>query len=231
MGLTTAIALVACGKPPEDMASAPAAETSGAEPTRDEANDLSVSGLRGTLSQHEIQNALEPRMPKFSRCVQRRAGEVEWVAGSMEFQFRVALDGRVAQVYPSQSNMGDRETERCMLEVAQGTRFPPPHGGEAEFSWSLEVPLDPDLREPVAWTAVEAGEVLAQALPVLKEQCPGGPYRVTTFVDTEGKVVAAGVATPEEASAGQLDCVVQQVQGLSFASPGSYAAKLRFEVP
>jgi hypothetical protein len=226
----SALALcAACGgsTPTEQPVSA---ESTGGEERAAEPDQLAVTGLRGTLSQHEIQGALEPRMLKFSRCVQKRSGEVEWVAGAMQFQFKVALDGSVAQVFPSQSSMGDRETERCMVEVAKSTRFPAPHGGEAEFSWSLEVPLDPDVREPVVWSAADVQEVLSTRTAEVETQCGGGPYAVTAYLDTEGKVVAAGAATGDEASAPQLDCVVLAVQGWLFPSPGSYAAKLTFTV-
>lgn len=225
-----ALAFSACGAPPKAEPEAAAHAASGAERAQDEGDTMSVAGLRGTLSQHEIQNALEPRMPKFSRCVQKRAGEVEWVSGAVEFQFLVALDGSVKRVFPSQSSMGDRDTERCMLEVAQATRFPPPRGGEAEFAWSLEVPIDPDVREPVSWTAADVQAALVEALPQLKAQCGGSAYQVTAYVDTEGRVVAAGAAAGDEASAAGLDCVAQAVQALSFPSPGSYAAKLSFPV-
>lgn len=225
-----ALAFSACGAPPKTEPEAAARMTSGAERAEDNGDALSVEGLRGTLSQYEIQNALEPRMPKFSRCVQKRAGDVEWVSGAVEFQFLVGLDGRVKRVFPSKSSMGDRDTERCMLDVAQATRFPPPRGGEAEFAWSLEVPIDPDVREPVSWTAADVQGALVDALPQLKAQCGGSAYHVTAYVDTEGRVVAAGAATGDEASAESLDCVAQAVQSLSFPSPGSYAAKLSFPV-
>ena len=93
---------------------------------------LSVTGLRGTLSQYEVQKALEPRMTKFSRCVQKRAGDVEWVSGGMAFEFKVGSDGTVASVYPSKSSFGDRETERCYVGDRQGyalSRTPRGRGG------------------------------------------------------------------------------------------------------
>jgi len=224
------VASVACGaqapvEAPEESAS------SGSEAEHGEAPDsLSVTGLRGTLSQHEIQGALEPRMLKFSRCVQKRSGDVEWVSGAMAFEFKVALNGQVASVYPRQSSMGDRETERCMLEVAKATRFPPPHGGEAEFGWSLEVPLDSDIRPPVPWSASDVGAVLSERASELSAQCGSGPFDLTAYVDTSGKVVAVGGAVQSEASAAQLDCVTEAVQGWVFPSPGSYAAKLNFQL-
>jgi hypothetical protein len=222
--------LWACGSKPE--VNEASEEAYGGSEAREESapDSLNVEGLRGTLSQQEIQNALEPRMPKFSRCVQKRSSSVEWVSGSMAFEFLVSTDGSVARVFPRESSMGDRDTERCMLDIAKGTRFPRPHGGEAEFGWSLEVPLDSDIREPVAWSAGEAGSVIGERTSELTSQCGSGPFALTAYVDVEGKVVAVGGSAPDEARAGQLDCVTQAVQEWVFPSPGSYAAKLQFSI-
>jgi hypothetical protein len=222
--------LVACGS--SEPASEPeVAESSGHEAAREESPDeLAVSGLKGTLSQDEVQNALEPRMPKFARCVQKRAGAVEWLAGSIELSFRVAVDGSVAAVFPTRSSMGDRDTERCALDVARATRFPKPHGGEAEFTWSFEVPLDGEIRPPVDWGADAAGVFLSEHASQVTASCGPGSYAVTAYVDTEGKVVSAGAAAGSEAEAEQLDCVLEVVRAFSFESPGSYAAKIQFAI-
>jgi hypothetical protein len=222
--------LAACGgskTSPEEATSE--AEHSGGE--REEAQDtLSVSGLRGTLSQEEVQRSLEPRMPKFARCVQKRAGELEWLSGAMEFSFLVAEDGTVKSVFPTRSSMGDRETERCAVEVARGTRFPHPHGGEAEFDWSFEVPLDSEVREPLAWGDAEASTLLSEHGREVTDACGAHEYGITAYVDTDGKVVSVGAASAKEVSAEQLDCVVEAVRAWSFASPGSYPAKIQFSL-
>lgn len=221
----------ACGSSGPEIEEANSAESSGAERERPEPEDsLSVTGLRGTLSQEEIRKALDPRMPKLSRCVQKRSGDIEWLSGSMHLTFLVAVDGSVASVYPTASTMGDRETERCVLEVAKATRFPRPHGGEAEFSWSFEVPLDSDIREPVPWGQAEASSVLATYGSQVTASCGGGVYGITAYIDTDGKVLAAGAATSDEADADKLDCVTQAVRGWTFMSPGSYPAKLQFSL-
>ncbi len=220
-----------CGGAPQVEDSEASAETSGRERESDGAGDsLSVTGLRGVLSQEQIQGALEPKMLKFSRCVQKRSGDVEWLSGSVTFEFRVATTGAVLAVYPKHSGMGDRATEQCMLEVAKATRFPQPRGGEADFGWSLEVPLDPDVRAPVAWSEAQAGAVIAQQTPALRSACGYGSFELTAYVDVDGKVVAVGGAAADEASAEKLDCVTSEVQGWVFPSPGSYAAKLTFQV-
>jgi hypothetical protein len=223
--------LAACGK--QAAPSSPAAAASGAEaaPAAQEQDELGVTGLRGTLSQSEIQNALEPRMLKFARCVQQRSQQLAWISGRVALEFHVALDGSVGSVYPRESNLGDREAERCIVALAQATRFPAPRGGEADFSWSLEMPLDDDVREPVVLAAEDVAAVIAQNRPLIDSTCGVGNYTVTAYLDPSGKVAAAGAAAADGPSALNLDCVTEAIEAFVFASPGSYVAKVSFQLP
>jgi hypothetical protein len=223
---------LACGGEKPAEVAAPVAESGGGEQLREApAETLAVTGIRGTLSQDEIKNALEPRMLKFARCIQQRSGEVEWLAGGVTIEFHVKLDGRVAKAYPRDSSLGDRATERCVIEVAEATRFPQPRGGEADFSWSFEVPLDGSIREPVSLPDDAIASVVGGQVGALTGSCGAGNYGVTAYVDPAGRVVAAGASASDAEGAEQLDCVASAVQGFTFPSPGSYAAKIRFSVP
>lgn len=194
-------------------------------------DSFAVSGLRGTLTQQEIQNALEPKLPKLLRCVEQRLGAVEVLAGSITFSFHVATNGQVASVTPTASSLGDRAAERCMLQVAEAVRFPEPHGGEADFAWPLEVPLDPELRPPVELRGDLVRDALAAPLSALAARCGGGLAVVTAYVDPDGRVVSVGAAAPDIAGPVQLDCISEGVRGLAFPSPGSYLGKTSFTVP
>lgn len=228
--LPCAALALACGT--HTAAPAPAAQSSGQEaPERAAQDGLSVVGLRGTLSQNEIQGALEPRMLKFAQCVQRRSEQLDVLAGGMALEFHVALDGKVGSVYPRESSLGDREAERCVLELAQATRFPAPHGGAADFAWSFEVPLDDSVREPVALSAEHVSGVIEQNRALIDANCGAGSYLVTAYLDPSGKVVAAGAATHDAPSALNLDCVTEAIESFVFASPGSYVAKVTFPLP
>lgn len=224
------IALAGCGATqsrPSSSSPLPSSSESSSEP----ADSLSVSGLRGTLSQHEISGALDPRLPKFLRCAQQRMGELEALSGTISFAFHIAVNGSVADVRPTASTLGDRETERCMVEVAKSTRFPAPHGGEADFNWPLELPPSGDVRAPVELASDFARAVLSREGAALHARCGGGQVVVTAYVDTEGSVLAAGVAAPDLATSSELDCVAEGVRALRFESPGSYLGKLSFTLP
>lgn len=222
----------ACGGEKPAEVAAPAAESGGGEQAHEApAEPLAVTGIRGTLSQDEIKNALEPRMLRFARCVQQRSSEVEWLSGGVTIEFHVKLDGKVAKAYPRESSLGDRATERCVIEVAEAVRFPQPRGGEADFTWSFEVPLDGSIREPVSLPDDAIASAIGGQTGALTSSCGAGSYGVTAYLSPEGKVVAAGASTNDADSADQLDCVASAVQGFTFPSPGSYAAKIRFSVP
>lgn len=220
----------ACSSKP---AEAPRAEqSSGSRDERAEAADpLQITGLRGTLSQQEIRSALEPRLPKLGRCIQKRTGELPWLSGHMLLSFLVSTDGSVASVFPRESTVGDRTSESCALDIARATHFAQPHGGEAEFTWSFEMPIDDSVREPVSWSASDVPDALAQLTSDVASKCGAGPFAVTAYVETEGQVVGAGVATDALDKAQQLDCVAESVRAVTFPSPGSYAAKLTFQLP
>lgn len=195
------------------------------------ADGLAVSGLRGTLTQHEIDGALTPKMPKFLRCVSARLDALDVLGGELVLAFHVATDGRVGAVHPASSTLGDRDTERCMIEVARTTRFPPPHGGEADFTWPLEVPVDPDVRPPVALDVTAVRPALTAQREALVDECGGGPFAVTTYIARDGSPTSTGVAAPDGATDPELDCIARGVSSWRFEPVGSYVAKLSFSLP
>ncbi|HEX5660413.1 MAG TPA: AgmX/PglI C-terminal domain-containing protein [Polyangiales bacterium] len=221
--------LAACAKP--NLPPRAAVEPDAPESRAPREESLAVSGLLGTLSQLEIQNALEPRLPKFLRCATQRRAQLDVLAGTLTMRFNVAVDGSVDHVQPAESTLGDREAERCMLEVATATHFPAPHGGEAEFRWPLELPPDAEVRPPVELLPDPAREPLAEGRPELHAKCGGGPVVVTAYIDPTGQVQAAGVSASELATPSELDCVAEGIRALRFESPGSYVGKLSFSLP
>lgn len=216
-----------CGGEPEREAPR-AAETSGQE--RAEPEPMEVEGLMGTIPERKIHATLEPKLGRFQRCFFHGAEEVELIGGDFEFYFRVGLDGRVEWVYPRRSTVGHRATEKCLLEEAARVRFPEPQGGgAAELAWGFG--LDPAAgRPPVAWEPSRVAEVVASEGPDVVDACGGGSFQVTVYVAPGGQVMAAGAAVDDPESAEHIDCVVEAVRGWSMPDPGSYAAKVSFEL-
>ncbi len=233
--LCAALGIVAAGcgggaEASEEPQEAREEETSGGDQNGTSEDGVAISGLMGTIRRDQVENALNPRMMRFTRCFAERMGDVEYLGGSIRMSFRVHTDGSVAWVYPAETDIGDRDTERCVLDVARGTRFPRPRGGEAEFTWGFGMDPSEDVRPPLSWDA-SAIEARASDLRGLRGQCRvSGAHSITIYVAPEGAVVAAGGTTPDAESDAALDCILDAVRAMTMPDPGSYAAKVTFEV-
>lgn len=205
-------------------------ETSGHESTEPD-DGVAISGLMGTIRQDQVENALNPRMGRFMRCFSNRMGDVEYLAGNIRLSFRIHTDGSVMWVFPAETDLGDRQAEQCALEVASSTRFPRPHGGEAEFSWGFGFDASEDVRPPLNWQADSLGSSADDVRGVARECRASSEFEITAYIEPGGAVLAAGGTMPDAESASTLDCILEGVRGLTLPDPGSYAAKITFSVP
>jgi hypothetical protein len=226
-------ALCACGGGESAPEPQPAARSSGGEHVEPgERGGMEVSGLLGTIPERKVHAALEPRIGSLQRCFVRGSQQVEFLAGRMEFYFRVSPDGGVEWVYPRSSTVGHRATEQCLLDVAAGTRFPRPQGGTgAEVAWSFEIDPAEDVRAPDAWEAAKVEAVVAEQAATLEPCALASALTVTAYVAPGGQVLAAGASADSRAAADAIDCALSAIAAWPMPDPGSYAAKVSFELP
>jgi hypothetical protein len=221
------------------------ASTAGDEDEVERDDGMVTEGTLGTVPSHVVESTLQARQGKFLRCFTDAWRSDPLVGGEVRFVFRVGPSGEVRWVYPVVSTVGDVETERCLLDVARRARFPKPHGGEAEFSWSLGVdPMD-DVRPPVPWEGDQAAPLVAEHRDAVLQDCiDGAPtaYRVTAYVAQGGTVRRVGVAArveadpsvgvgePRVATERARACVAERIREWAFPDPGSYPAKITFDL-
>jgi hypothetical protein len=202
--------------------------------TRDEPSDgLAMTGLMGTISADAVRDTLQMRQDRFLYCFTRRLDAVGVLGGTIELSFRVKTDGSVLWVYPKRSTIGDRETERCILDVASTVRFRRPRGGEAEFTWPFEVAPPDDVRPPLNWTADRITPQLSQDAGLAARCRPPGSavtFSITVYIAPGGAVLAAGGVPSELGGVDSVDCVLEAVRAWSMPDPVSYPAKITFDV-
>ena len=217
-----------CGgeEPPPETAPEPQASVGFERP---KGQGMEVSGLMGTIPERKILAVLEPKLPKFQRCFFDGSREVEHIGGEIELYFHVNLEGEVVWVYPRKSTIGHRATEQCILAEAKRAKFPGPKGGDAaEIGWGFAFDSSAP-RPPLDWSASDIGGALAEHGGVAAS-CGGGRFSVTAYIAPGGQVIGAGAAVDSETSAEHIDCVVQNVAGWTMPDPGSYPAKVAFEL-
>jgi len=241
-GIFSFALLAACGgappPPPVEVPPAP-------EPAHTEAPPLQASQELGSIDELATNRAFDALQNQFLDCQKQGMQRVEFLAGDAKFFIRVAQDGSVKWAYLEDSTIGDRATEKCMLQVVTSAHWPKPDGGEAEVQKSISFDVG-DARPAVAWRSDKVSSVLATESNDAM-QCKGkvrGVFKVTVYVEPgaasehhkkkhphdQGKVLSVGVAPPSKDGEEKVDCIVDAVKDWKMPSPGGWAAKVTFSL-
>ncbi len=156
-------------------------------PKEDKGSGASVSQELGSIDQRAVEQTFAKLEAKLESCHKQGRDRVEYLSGEMKVFLRVGQDGKVKYGYFDESTLGDRETEKCILDLFAATDWPKPQGGEAEvknaFGWSAG-----SERQPTPWTPDKVSAALDEDKDAKKavEKCKSGvtgDFRVTAYVE------------------------------------------------
>jgi len=181
-------ALVACG------GSTPEPQVSG-EPTTHESRPQrsgkpapQVSQELGSIDQRKVEQTFQSlQRGPLEACHTKGRERVEYLTGDVKVFLRIDGNGKVKYGYFEDSTLGDRDTEKCILDVFSRASWPKPEGGEAEvrsgFGWGAG-----GEREPTTWPSDKVQSALTEAKDVKKdvEKCRSGvkaDFKVTAYVE------------------------------------------------
>jgi hypothetical protein len=221
-----AVVLARCGgeRPAKEAMAAPP------EPAGAHAPALKVKSELGSVDPAAVKKAFTSLDEDFMKCQRRALDRVEVLSGSAKFFLRIAEDGGARWAYLEQSELGDRATERCMLDAVMTARWPKPDGGEAEARYDMELPLQAT-RPPNDWSADKLASALGKQGREI-DKCKAGAnasFHATMYVGPGGKVLAAGIAMSTRDGEGKADCLVNVLEKMKgLPSPGSWPAKVSF---
>ncbi len=224
--LLVAFALCACGGE-EPAAKAPEPAHEAAPPPKPR---LMAKSELGDVDPAEVTRAFKKLGDRFLECQKGGLDRVEVLAGALKFFVRIGADGSAKWAYLEESEIGDRETEKCLLDVVTGARWPVPSGGDAEARYTMELPLQ-STRPPNDWGPDRVAAALGRQGGEI-DRCKAGvrgSFRATMYVGPGGKVIAAGVATSTKDGDDKADCLARALLKLKgLPSPGSWPAKVTF---
>jgi hypothetical protein len=230
--LAAMVSALSCGgsaPPPAAPKLQSAAQAGPAKPKQ----QMAMGGQLGSLDEGKVNETFATLTPRFGECLSQGASRVEFLGGHVKFALRISLEGNVKWAYLAESTLGDRDTERCMLNVAKSARWPLPQEGEGQAQRAFDFDPSPDVRDAVPWGADRISKALAGSRAKLSQCTKGAPgkYHATVYVQTNGSPLAAGVAPPDErGESAAVDCMVDVIKGMKFPSPGSWPAKVMFDV-
>lgn len=176
---------VACGgsKPKPEVAEVPSDE----RVARPSGGGPMVEQELGSIDQRAVERKFEELQSKLETCHVQGRNRVEYLAGDVKVFLRVGKDGRVRYSFFEESTIGDRETEKCILDLFGAASWPKPQGGEAEvrngFGWSAG-----GEREPIVWGPEKVLHALEEDPDAKKsvESCKSGvsgDFHVTAYVE------------------------------------------------
>lgn len=192
-----------------------------------------MSAEVGALDEDAVDGVFKHVQNSLMGCVKKGASRVELLGGDIAFFLGVNQSGKADEVRAEHSTIGDRGTEACMVEVLRARNWPKPVGGrKGQIRKSFAFDMPNDARPPVEWSSDEVENTVKKLQRQVRE-CTGsggGTYQVTAYIDTQGQPISVGVAASAPAADSQLDCLVGVIKDAKFKSPGSYPAKVSFEL-
>jgi hypothetical protein len=191
---------------------------------------LKMKSELGTVDPGAVTRAFKELQDKFVDCQKQGLERVEVLSGNVKFFLRIGEDGSARYAYFEESDLGDRATEKCLLDAVRGARWPRPDGGDAEARYDMELPLTAT-RPPNDWSSDKVASALGKNGDAI-DKCKEGSqarFHATMYVGRGGKVLAAGVATSSKDGEDKSDCLADALKALhGLPSPGSWPAKVSF---
>jgi hypothetical protein len=189
----------------------------------------------GQIDPAKTEATFQKLQPQLMHCYEDGQRRLEFLGGDVKFFLRVKQDGSTKFAYLVDGTLGDRKTERCMLDLAMSTAWPQPEGGEAEVQKSMGFDPPGGVRAPTDWSSDKVSTALSKhAADVAKcKGGVGGTFHMTAYVEPAGgagQVVAVGISPPGPDGETKADCLVDLVKKMKLPSPGSYAAKVSFDL-
>ena len=187
----------------------------------------------GEIDEGATKKTFERVRPSLMKCYTAGLDRLEFMSGEVKFYLRVTPEGHLRWVFFEGSTLGDRTTEKCMLDALSAAQWPLPEGGEAEVHQGLEFDAPQGVRAPADWSADKVAAAVAKKAAEASACKKHGDaaFQVTAYVKSEhgaGHVLAAGASAPTPPAAADVDCVLGVVSTMKLPSPGSYPAKVSF---
>ncbi len=200
------------------------------EPPREEAIDepsrLGYEAETGGLPEEAMEKAFASLGKDVERCVVDGSSRLDALGGRVTLSLRIDTAGRAVRVFVSESGLGDRTTEKCILEAAKERSWPRAVGGVGVASTSFDTTPAKDraaLDEKRVKPAI--GQVRASAAKCLRES--QGEFVVTAYLRPDGRVQTAGLSMSDAEGDEAADCIVDVVRKVKFGHPGK-ASKVTF---
>jgi hypothetical protein len=177
----------------------------------------------GGLSHDDVAKQFDELRPELMDCVAHATTQLSAIGGRVSLRMRVGRDGSLRWAYLSDSTLGNRDAERCVLDTVKSQTWPKPLSGDGLAEMGFEVdPADPPAALPSSKRTLLEKRA-GKATRSCREGIRGG-FRATVYLARSGKLLSAGVTPPDQRGETASDCIADALRGLRV---GRLAAKER----
>jgi hypothetical protein len=220
--------VIGCGSaPPPPPEAAP--QTTSQRPRRSSTPDIQAD--IGGLNADDVQRAFQKLMPRIEQCQDDRRKEVDkldFLAGDVSIEVHVDGSGQAKDAFLARTTLGDRATEKCIIDAVKKSSWPKPVGGREGIAKSdFQLPMKGE-RDAVAWDKGKVAENVNRAKSAFRSCSSGGGAEITAYVDSDGKVISAGASQTKQGGDAAADCLAAATKGVKMPSPGGWPAKVTF---
>jgi TonB family protein len=205
----------------------------------DEPQDgIKFTHTRGKMEQAAIEAGLSPHTQEMTDCYMAKVGRRRWIGGHVVVHWDIKADGTVTSVKLSESDLGNWDIEKCLLDAARAATFDKPQGGDADFT----IPLDfSPTRDAQIWDEDKSLRAIGGQLAKL-DSCPDPKemkklkkpmqkppinVTVTLYVGPHGKAQSVGFSSPNtEITEEWMDCAAKAATMWRLPDPRGQIAKL-----
>ena len=202
---------------------APAAEAT----SYDDPSKLGYASDVGGLPEEAMEGAFRSLGKDVERCIGRGYERLDSLGGHVKINLKITTKGEPKDVFVSESQLGDRDTEQCIVEAARGRVWPRAVGGDGVASTQYDAT---PAKERSSFDVKKAQPAIEQVRAMTKRcrKDSTAEFTVTAYLKADGRVQAAGLAmtSPDDDAA---ECIVAQVKKARFGWPGK-DAKLSFSL-
>lgn len=190
----------------------------------------------GSLDPDAMDRAFRMRLPDMQLCIEPAFAKSTAVSGKLAYTLRVGENGKAKYAHITESSLGDRDAERCVIDLFMKATWPAAVDGDGVVSHNAT--FEPsDWTRPEAWSPAKVQPVLRSAKRFAKcAQSGNGSWQITAYIAKDqaagsGKLLAAGGAHSERDGGETLDCLLGELGDVKFPMPSSEVAKVTFSYP
>jgi hypothetical protein len=216
------------GSPPPPKVEAPkaaATATEEAQPTPAARSEI------GGLNEEAVARAFERMNDDVQNCFAKGTTKVSALGGHVKMKLRIDQQGALKWAYMVESTLGDRDTEKCLLDVARAKSWPLPIGGDglAERAYDVDPP-SPAKELDAKKFKVAVALVGKETAKCRKKGTWGTVFRVTAYLRYDGLPITVGIAPPNEKGEDVIDCMIKIIKKVKFGGIGRRLGKLGFDL-